>query len=422
MLKTRRLSAIAGLSAVGIALSAYLTFSHFAFLRTGLPSVCNINQTLNCDVVNSSRWSELGGVPVSHLGTVFYVGLLLLALLARRGGRLAERGHGYLLLAALGSGLFSAFLGAVSVFQVGALCLFCMGLYAVNALLLLALLPGVWAALRALVTEPDAGRAPAALTDLGALAQVPAAALLTIYVLLAVGSSWLVRAKLAELRTLSAASPAAKTADRLAASATGGAAAPATQQARPEPRIDLDSQTAPTLGPPTAKVTIVEISDFECPFCQRASGTLKEVLAAYPGQIRVVFRHFPLDQACNPLLKRPVHENACAAARAAVCAAGRGKFWPLAEKLFAGSTDPEDLLAARRELRLDDAEQTACLARPETAAVVAADIAAATQAGITAVPVFLINGRPLRGARPLADFRRIIDGELASAQAPAAPN
>ncbi len=415
MLKTVRLSTIAGLLAVGAGLSADLTTIHLAHLRTGLPSVCNINETLNCDAVNSSRWSELLNVPVSHLGTVFYVGLLLLAFWSRRGGRLAERGHGYLLLAALGGGLFSAFLGAVSVFQIGALCLFCLALYAVNALLLLLLLPGGWGALRGLFGEPgaDKGSAPAFASDLSALMQPSAVALLLVYLAAAGGSSFWVREKLAELKLAAAERPAQAPAG---AAKLGAAPSSPASAAAPEPRIDLDSETAPAHGPAAAKITIVEISDFECPFCQRAAGTLKEVQAAYPGQLRIVFRHFPLDQACNPLLKRPLHENACAAARAAVCAMDRGKFWELADKMFAGNTDPDDLRAVRRELHLYDAEQEACLQRPATAARIAADIEAGIKAGITAVPVFLINGRPLRGARPLADFRRIIDEELAAAR------
>ena len=415
MLKTVRLATIAGLSAVGMGLSAYLTTIHLAHLRTGLPSVCNINETLNCDVVNSSRWSELLDVPVSHLGTIFYVGLLLLAFWSRRGGRLAERGHGYLLLAAIGGGLFSAFLGAVSVFQIGALCLFCLALYAVNTLLLLLLLPGGGGALRRVFGEPDAGQgaAPALAWDLSALAQPPAAALLLLYLAAAGGSSWFLRGELAALKLAAAERPAPAPAE---AAKTGAAPSRPAPPSAPEPRIDLDSKLAPAHGPANAKVTIVEISDFECPFCQRAAATLKEVQAAYPGQLRIVFRHFPLDQACNPLLKRPLHENACAAARAAVCAMERGKFWELLDKMFAGNTDPDDLRAVRRELQLDDAEQEACLQRPETAARIAADIDAGVKAGITAVPVFLINGRPLRGARPLADFRRIIDEELAAAR------
>lgn len=406
-----RFSITTGLAAVGVALSVYLTTSHLAYLRSGLPSLCNINDTLNCDTVNSSPWAALGGVPVSHLATLFYLGVIFLSLLGRRGGWLADRIHGYLLVGAVVGGVFSAYLAGVAVFKIRALCLFCLGLDAVNLLLLGALLPDAWNALHAL--RSPAGERPGWVVDLRRLWRSPAAVLLTLFVLFAGGSSWLLRGKLRELHARDAAPPAASPAPAPAASSAGARpSAPAAAPARPEPRIDLDSQTAPTLGPATAKVTIVEISDFECPFCQRASGTIKELLAAYPGQLRVVFRHFPLDQACNPLLKRPVHENACAAARAAVCAAARGQFWPLAEKLFAGNTDPEDLLAARRELHLADAEQTACAQKPATAAVVAADIAACRQAGITAVPVFLINGRPLRGARPIAEFRRLIDEEL----------
>ena len=405
-----RFSIITGLAAVGVALSAYLTTSHLSYLRSGLPSACNVSDTLNCDTVNSSPWAELWGVPVSHLATLFYLGVLILSLLGRRGGWLADRIHGYLLVGAIGGGVFSAYLAGVAVFKIRALCLFCLGLDAVNLLLLAVLLPDAWNALQALRSAPTAGDRPVWVVDLRRLWRSPAAVLLALFVLFAGGSSWFLRSKLAELHAREAARTASPAPAALPAVSSSGA--PSAEPAKPEPRIDLDSQTAPTLGSPAAKVTIVEISDFECPFCQRASGTIKELLAAYPGQLRVVFRHFPLDQACNPLLKRPVHENACAAARAAVCAAARGQFWPLAEKLFAGNTDPEDLLAVRRELHLADAEQTACAQKPATAAVVAADIAACMKAGITAVPVFLINGRPLRGARPLAEFRRIIDEEL----------
>ncbi len=422
MRHTVRFSITTGLAALGVGLSAYLTASHLSYLRTGLPSACNVSDTLNCDTVNSSPWAELLGVPVSHLATLFYLAVLLLSLLARRGGWLAERIHGYLLIGAVAGGVFSAYLAGVAVFKIRALCLFCLGLDAVNLLLLAALLPEAWTALHALRGAPAAREQPLWMVDLRRLWRSPAAVLLLVFLLGAAGSCWLLRGRLISLRALAPPPPAAAVPPTIAASASssgspGSPAGPgspgtAAAPAPPEPRIDLDSKTAPTLGPATAKVTIVEISDFECPYCQRASGTIKELLAAYPGQLRVVFRHFPLDQACNPLLKRPVHENACAAARAAVCAAGRGQFWALAEKLFAGNTDPEDLLAARRELHLDDAEQTACAARPATAAVVAADIAACSQAGITAVPVFLINGRPLRGARPLAEFRRLIDQEL----------
>ncbi len=404
-----RFSIITGLAAVGVALSVYLTTSHLAYLRSGLPSVCNINDTLNCDTVNSSPWAALGGVPVSHLATLFYLGVLILALLGRRGDERADRIQGYLLVGAVGGGIFSAYLAGVAVFKIRALCLFCLGLDAVNLLLLGVLLPDAWNALHAL--RGAAGERPVWVVDLRRLWRSPAAVLLALFVLVAGVSSWLLRAKLGELHARDAARTPAPAAPA-AAPAVASPGAPAAAPTPPEPRIDLDSPTAPTLGPATAKVTIVEISDFECPFCQRASGTIKELLAAYPGQLRVVFRHFPVDQACNPLVKRPVHENACAAARAAVCAAARGQFWPLAEKLFAGNTDPEDLLAARRELHLADAEQTACAQKPATTAVVAADIAACSKAGITAVPVFLINGRPLRGARPIAEFRRLIDEEL----------
>ena len=98
-----------------------------------------------------------------------------------------------------------------------------------------------------------------------------------------------------------------------------------------EARINLLTPSHPALAP-DAPVTIVEISDFECPYCQKASQTLAELRTLYPGKLRLVFRNFPLDESCNKLLKRQIHENACAAARAAFCAGEQGQFWPYAEK------------------------------------------------------------------------------------------
>ena len=195
------------------------------------------------------------------------------------------------------------------------------------------------------------------------------------------------------------------------------------------PRVDLVIATAPSHGPTTAPLTIVEVSDFECPFCRRTAATLKELLALYPGQIRVVFRHFPLDQACNSLLTRPLHEHACEAARAAVCAAQRDpeRFFALADKLFAGDAadfSSEAITQAVAAVGLASPEFDACQKGQAAADVVARDIRECNAAGVRGVPVLFINGRAVRGALPLATYQEVIDEELrraGAAPAPAAP-
>ncbi|MBI4611637.1 MAG: thioredoxin domain-containing protein [Candidatus Rokubacteria bacterium] len=158
-------------------------------------------------------------------------------------------------------------------------------------------------------------------------------------------------------------------------------------------------------GPKHAPVTIVEFSDFQCPFCARAQVVLQQVLEAYPKEVRRVYRHFPLER--NP--------HARLAAEAAECAGEQGRFWDYHARVFASAPQlgPEKLGSLAEELRLDVRAFRACLDGGKTAARVAEDLADAKEAGVTGTPTFFINGRLLEGAQPFASFKRVIDQELA---------
>ncbi|MDP6979635.1 MAG: DsbA family protein [Myxococcota bacterium] len=160
-------------------------------------------------------------------------------------------------------------------------------------------------------------------------------------------------------------------------------------------------------GPADAPVTIVEFSDYECAFCGRAEATLKQVDALYPGQLRFVYRHLPLD----------FHDNAMPAARAAICAGAQSRFWDYHDRLFANqrALAPPQLLQYADELGLDGAAFRSCYEDPATQAQVENDMAIARQLGASATPTFFINGIELRGAQPLQAFQEIIDRELAAA-------
>jgi protein-disulfide isomerase len=169
------------------------------------------------------------------------------------------------------------------------------------------------------------------------------------------------------------------------------------------PKVAVDA-TGPSKGPTTAPVTIVEFSDFECPFCVRAEPTVKELLAAYPGKIRLVYRDFPL----------PMHPHAPKAAEAAHCADDQGKYWEMHEKLFANSTKlaVADLKGYAKDLKIDAAKFDKCLDSGEKAKVVEGNKKAGEEAGVTGTPAFFINGRVLAGAQPLDAFKAIVDQEL----------
>ncbi len=177
-------------------------------------------------------------------------------------------------------------------------------------------------------------------------------------------------------------------------------------------RIDLEG--LPGRGPEAAAVTIVEYSDFQCPFCARGYRILEdEVLPAYDGKVRFYFKHLPL---------KSIHPWAEAAALATECAREQSEdgYWALYHAMFTHqqTLDEDNLRKAVRdyavEAGLDGEAFTTCMEAENGLAQIELDIAEATEVGANSTPTFFINGRRLEGAQPLENFQAIIDAELAS--------
>ncbi|MCW5892410.1 MAG: thioredoxin domain-containing protein [bacterium] len=175
------------------------------------------------------------------------------------------------------------------------------------------------------------------------------------------------------------------------------------------PKVEVSTAGRPARGPESAPVTIIEFSDYECPFCKRAEVVVQEVVKAYPDKVKLVYRHFPLD----------FHEQAKPAAEASACAGAQGKFWEFHDKLFAGpSLSPERYKAIAAEVGLDQAKFDQCVQKNEFKAQIEQDMADASAVGVTGTPAFFINGRMISGAQPFEKFKEIIDEELAASAAP----
>lgn len=156
-------------------------------------------------------------------------------------------------------------------------------------------------------------------------------------------------------------------------------------------------------GPKTAKVTLIEYSDFECPYCAKHFDTMEQIKKAYPNDVRIVFRHFPLS----------FHPNAEKAAEASECAAAQGKFWEMHDKIFdankAGAMSVSAWKQAAKDLGLNTDKFDKCLDSGETAKIVSADQAEGSNAGVGGTPATFINGTLVEGALPFDSFKTQIE-------------
>jgi len=172
----------------------------------------------------------------------------------------------------------------------------------------------------------------------------------------------------------------------------------------PPPRVKIAAQ-GPSRGPSDAPITIVEFSDYQCPYCQRQEEALKQIAAKYPHQIRLVVMDFPLE----------MHPDARRAAKAAVCADQQGRFWEMHDQLFAnpGALDGEGLAKDARQLGLDGPRFAACLASTEAEERVAQSQRAGEEAGVDGTPALFLNGRPFSsGAVSFGELQATVEEEL----------
>ncbi len=169
-------------------------------------------------------------------------------------------------------------------------------------------------------------------------------------------------------------------------------------------RVDV-AAAGPRKGPADAPVTIVEFSDFECPFCGRVNPSIEKILDTYGDRVQVVFRQFPLD----------IHPNARKAGEAGLCADEQGEFWAMHDAMFGDQKNlgVDGLKSLAADIAgIDASTFDACLDSGKFADTVQEDLEAGVRAGVGSTPSFFINGRFLAGAQPYESFAEVIDDEL----------
>ncbi|MDQ7814930.1 MAG: DsbA family protein [Patescibacteria group bacterium] len=169
----------------------------------------------------------------------------------------------------------------------------------------------------------------------------------------------------------------------------------------------VDEKTDHILGPANAKVTIIEYSDFECPYCVRHFETVEQILSEYKDSVRLVYRHFPLTS---------IHPNAQKAAEASECAAelgGNKAFWSMHDKMFTAEGLSEDgFVQMAADIGLDKTKFKSCLDSDKYEDKVAQDQNEGASAGVQGTPATFVNGQLVSGAQPFANFKTMIDAAL----------
>ncbi len=203
-----------------------------------------------------------------------------------------------------------------------------------------------------------------------------------------------------------AAAAAAQPTQAAAAAQPSGTNTPTAGPVKP-----VDEKTDHILGPSSAKVTLIEYSDFECPYCKTHYQTLNQIMQQYSGKVRLVYRHYPLS----------FHQNAEKEAEASECAAelgGNDAFWKIYNKIFTETTSNGTGIALERlgpmakEIGLNQAAFQKCLDSGKYATLVAQDEQDGSDAGVQGTPATFVNGKMLSGAQPLANIKAAIDAAL----------
>jgi protein-disulfide isomerase len=348
-----------------LVITTYLTVLHYQAGTNGIIDApfCGEGTVINCNAVLSSPYAQLFGQPIALWGAIAYVAVLLASFLNQAGLLVMLCGWAFVL---------SLYLAGISLFVIKSFCLLCASLYAVNTGLL--------------IGAVALGRGSATMTARRVAYSVAG------YVILTAGIGWF------QSRAAASIDPA----QFLTEQNLSAIDADFVRYYNSRPQVTLKGAERHTEGPPQALLTISEFVDFRCPQCARARETLSQFQQSNPDKVRVVFRHYPLDQACNSALSQQVHPGACAGAFAAECAGEQGKFWEYADILFADQKQytRQDLQNYARTVGLDVERFTQCMNDGRTTSLVRADIEEAERINVKATPTLVINGHLIEGLLP----------------------
>jgi protein-disulfide isomerase/uncharacterized membrane protein len=374
------------LAAAGLGICLYLYSIHIGLLMGEVKSgpLCGADEGFGCHSIASGPYSSMLGLPLASWGAIFFSALVLLGfgglIFWRDSGRVFLRWAFFLAVFGLA---FDLYLAYVMIFRIRAICWLCISTYAINFFIIIVLLKGV-------LKEPEPRISLGAIfpgtkdsQGIDLYYRNVIKGLLIGGILLAAVAGFAGSQFFSKSITENDRERLVKIKKNLS------------QQ---KPRV-VEVQNRPVMGAADADVTVVEFSDFLCPYCSKASQYIKLAEAATPDTARFVFRHFPLDKSCNSRMRANPHPGACLLAEGSVCAFEQNKFWEYHDIAFEtkGSISRSVVMDYASKIGLDLSEFKQCLDSGRGLKVVSEDIAAAYRAGVRSTPTLLINGRQLRG-------------------------
>ncbi len=362
------------LAVIGLAISFYSLQHHIELKTAGqTDAFCNINQTFSCDdVANSSFSEDPWGNPLGLYGIGYFLGLMLLLIASFvKEEYKKDTMPTYALMTGLGV-VTSIALFLISYFQVGSLCLSCMGVYSVTLIQVLVTfflreeIPPTWS-LKGLYN--------------GAF-----------YMLIALLGSVTVFQVMEPMPNRSNFTPdlpqSSEEIKKLLETVQGY-------------KIEINRSPYSGLGEDyrkggdSAKVVIVKFADFQCPACRDAAQTLKALEQEFGDRILVVYKNFPLDKGCNKS-SGDLHQYACEAAKVARCAGQYGNFWAMHDKIYANQDklDSNRLKLWALESGISEAQYKECMQSQDILNKIKADVDQGLELNIRGTPAIYINGVP----------------------------
>lgn len=376
--------------------------NYFKIQRAGIVegSFCSITEYINCDVIEASSYSAVKGVPIAGLGLTYYIILLIFLAVARFSKGFNRSIVAFSWWMTCFSILYSLFLFYVAAMVIHALCLTCIGMYIANIMLFVSLY---------LAMEIPLNQAPQFLW--GYWWTVITRRKTGIDFMPKFGSRLLAAAVMFAIGLLFVSS-AASTIKKPGAVEIADYVNNFYRQSKYD--IKFDKENSPVWGAKGAPVMITEFSDFMCPFCKLAAFSIRPYLAEYKGKVVYYFLNYPLDSNCNHYMEHQMHNGACVAAKASICANELGKFWEYHDHLFKskGQITMQYVVGLARKLKIDEGAFVECMDSVEAEKKLQDDIEAARRIYVTGTPSVFLNDRQLKFWRSPDVLRTIVDKEI----------